>query len=104
MNTLVQPHAPSAAAEKPKFISAISHFLDELEVNRFGFAPMILVAIACLGGIAAAFAVQKSEIELLAVATTTAFVEVLIIAVAPMRMVALASAIALIIDCIAFIF
>ncbi len=104
MNTLSQPHAPSAVTEKPKFISAFSHFLDELEVNRFGFAPMILVAMACLGGIAAAFAIQKSETELMAVAITTSFVEVLTIAIAPMRMIAVATVIAFAVDLFVFVF
>jgi hypothetical protein len=104
METLGQPHAPSVTISKPKFISAINEFLDDLETNRFGFAPMILVAMACLGGVAAAFAVQKSEIELLSVAVTTAFIEMLVIAVAPMRLIALATAIAFLVDLFVFIF
>lgn len=84
--------------------SAFAAFLDELETSRYGFAPMILILTACLGGIAAAFAVQESEIKLMTVAVSTVMVEVLIIAVTPMRIVFWFAVVAVLVDLFAFIF
>ena len=104
MNTLSQTHSASISLRAEKTKSRLSEFLDELEENRFAFAPMLLVAMACLGGIAAAFAVHGSEVKLMAVAVSTSFVEILVIALAPMRMIALVSVIAFLIDLFVFIF
>ena len=104
MNSLTQTHPSTISVSAEKTKTRLSAFLDELEATRFGFAPMILIVIACLGGIAGAFAVQSSEIKLMAVVISTSFVEILIIALAPMRMIVLASIIAFIIDLIVFIF
>ena len=104
MKTLTQTHPTNISVSAEKIKTRLSEFLDELEATRFGFAPMILIVIACLGGIAGAFAVQSSEIKLMAVVISTSFVEILIIALAPMRMIVLASIIAFIIDLIVFIF
>lgn len=49
------PSHASSQTEKAKPASAFSAFLDELETNRFGFAPLMLLIVACLGGIAAGF-------------------------------------------------
>ena len=106
MDTLIQQNTVSVSApvEKTKTTSAVSQFLNDLETNRFGFAPLILVAMACLGGIAAGFAVKGSDVSLMAVAISTSFVEILIIALAPMRMIAAATVIAFIVDLLVFIF
>lgn len=106
MDTLIksQPETFSLKMEKRKTSLSVSEFLNDLEANRFGIAPMLLVFMACLGGIAAAFAVQESEIELLAVAVSTTLIEVLIIALAPMRIIVLASVVAFIIDLFVLIF
>ncbi|HET7819087.1 MAG TPA: hypothetical protein VFL70_07240 [Bacteroidia bacterium] len=71
---------------------------EELEAARFAVTPMLLIIMACIGGVAAAYAVQGNEVMLLATAVSTMFVEILIVALAPMQMICLASAIALIID------
>ena len=104
MNSLTQTHPSTISVSVEKTKTRVSEFLDELEENRFAFAPMLLVAMACLGGIAAAFAVQGSEIKLMAVAVSTSFVEILVIALAPMQMIALVSVIAFLIDLFVFIF
>ena len=102
MNTFTKSNSAvfSSNIEKTK----LATFIDDLEANRFAVAPMLLVAMACLGGIAAAFAVQGSEIKLLAVAVSTSFIEILTIALAPMEMIVLVSAIAFLIDLFVFIF
>ncbi len=106
MNTITNSvtFISSEAETKTKSTTALSEFLDSLEAARFGFVPLILVVMACLGGIAAAFAVQQSEIQLMAVAITTSFVEVLVIAIAPMRLIAIACVLAFIVDLFVFIF
>ena len=109
MDTLIKsyPVTFSEKSEKAKTTSAVSTMdeaFSDLEKNRFGMAPLLLIIMACIGGIAAAFAVQESDIKLIAVATTTAFVETLVIALAPMRIIVLVAAIAFIVDVLVFIF
>ena len=104
METLTNSGTFVSADAETKTVAGTSDYWETLEATRYGFAPLILLIIACLGGIAAAFAVQDSEVKLLAVAATTTFVEVLIIAIAPMRMIVYASALALIVDLMVFIF
>lgn len=106
MNTLTNSGTFVSAGSETETTTdtGTSDFLASLEASRFGFAPLILMIVACGGGVAAAFAVQSSEIQLLAVAVTTTFVEVLIIAIAPMRMVVYATILAFIVDLLVFIF
>jgi hypothetical protein len=77
---------------------------EELEAARFAITPMLLIIMACIGGVSAAYAVQVSEVMLLATAVSTMFVEILIVALAPMQMICLASAIALAIDTSVYFF
>lgn len=90
--------------ERTKTISWFTQLMEDFETNRFGIAPMLLVAMACLGGIASAFAVQGSEIKLMSVAVSTSMVEILIIALSPARMITVACVIAFLVDLFVFIF
>lgn len=82
----------------------LEQLVADMETNRFGVAPMLLVFMACLGGIASGFAVKGADWELMAVAVSTAMIEILIIAIAPMRMVAVAAVVAFLVDLYVFIF
>jgi len=107
MDTLIKSHiAVSAVAEnkKTKTTSLLSSFFAELEQMRFGFVGLIATVVVALGGIAAAYAVQGSSAELMAVAASTVLVETLIIAVAPMRLIFWASVAAILVDLFIFIF
>jgi hypothetical protein len=81
----------------------VSGIIAQLEANRFGLIPLLLVIMTILGAVAAAYGAQN-ELKLMAVAISTTFVEILIIALAPVRMILIASAIALIADLYVFIF
>ena len=106
MDTLIQSNTEtfSAKAENAQTQSKVSSALSELEANRFGFMPLLLIIMACLGGITAAFAAQGSDLKLMAVAITSTFVEILIIALAPIRLILIASLIAFIVNLLVFIF
>ena len=107
MNTAIKTHQPFLSAtvtERTKTISWFTQLMEDFETNRFGIAPMLLVAMACLGGIASGFAVKGAEWELMAVAVSTAMVEILIIALAPARMIFWFSVIAFLVDLYVFIF
>lgn len=106
MDTLIQSNAETSSkkAEKIQTRTGVSDIIAQLEANRFGLIPLLLVIITVLGAVAAAYAVQESELKLMAVAVSTTFVEILIIALAPVRMILIASAIALIVDLCVFIF
>jgi hypothetical protein len=75
-----------------------------MEEARYGVIPVVLMAMMALGGIAAAFAVQVSQLQLMAVVVSAVLIEVLVIALAPMRFIFWASVAAFIIDLFVFIF
>lgn len=83
---------------KTKTVSATAQIWEELEAARFAVTPMLLIIMACIGGIAGAYVVQVNEAMMLAVAVTTMFIEILIVALAPMQLICLASAVALGVD------
>ena len=64
---------------------SLAAFWERLERDRFGMTPVFLVLAACLGGFAAAVTVQYSILMLCIVGLSTGLVEVMLIAVAPMR-------------------
>lgn len=106
MDTLMKS-PPVTFSEKSENVSTttteVSGAIDQLEANRFGLIPLLLVIMTILGAVAAAYGAQN-ELKLMAVAVSTTFVEILIIALAPVRMIVIASAIALIADLSVFIF
>lgn len=73
--------------------AATSEFWQKIEFNRFGIISLLLVIVACLGGIAASVAIQKSTLLLGMVALPAMAVEASILAVLPMRTIVIASAI-----------
>ncbi len=77
---------------------------DYLEENRFGMTPVFLVFAACLGGFAAAVTIKYSLVMLSIVGLTTGIVEVLLIAVAPMRVIFWFVVLAMLVDLFVFIF
>ncbi len=79
-------------------------FWETLERDRFGMTPLFLVLAACLGGFAAAVSLKYSLVILSIVGLTTGMVEVLLIAVAPMRVIFWFLVVAVLIDLLVFIF
>ena len=85
-----------------KQAAASTRFWEELEFNRFGLVALLLVVMVCTGGVAAAVAVNGAEWKLMAVAFSTVTVQFLIMTIAPMRLIAAATALALIVDLFVF--
>ena len=79
-------------------------FWATLERDRFGMTPVFLVLAACLGGFAAAITVQYSILMLCIVGLATGLVEVMLIAVAPMRIIFWFLVAAVLLDLFIFIF
>ena len=94
----------ATVTQRAQATSTPANFFAELEAGRYGYGPMLLVVMVCLGGIAAAFAVQESEAKLMAVALSTVMVEILLVAVAPMRIIFWFAVVAFLIDLFVFIF
>lgn len=81
-----QAYAPAHATPVRKVKSLnLTSFWNTLERDRFGLTPLFLVVPACLGGFAAAVAVQYSILMLAIVGLFTGLVEVLLISIIPMR-------------------
>src|SRR5687768_15105354 len=107
MGTIINTQRPLinlTFKNKVKIASVLRRFFNVLEEGRYGYGPLLLVIIVCLGGGAAALAVQKGEVQLLAVAFSTMAVEVLLVAVASMRLVFWFSVVALLVDLFVFFF
>ena len=93
-----------ATAQKQKTAARTSvRFWEELEFNRFGFVALLLVVMVCTGGLAAAVAIGGSEWKLMAVAFCTVAVQFLVMIIAPMRAIVVATAIALLVDLFVFL-
>lgn len=103
VNSSITFKAPSASVKlvTPKSLTA---FWERLERDRFGMTPVFLVLAACLGGFAAAVTVQYSILMLCIVGLATGLVEVLLIAVAPMRITFWFLVAAVLLDLFVFIF
>jgi hypothetical protein len=106
METTYHPEfvsAPPRVRVKTASLKATA-FWDYLEESRFGMTPVFLTLAACFGGFAAAVTVQYSILMLCVVGLATGLVEVLLIAVAPMRITFWFLVAALMIDFFVFIF
>jgi len=105
MDTVVKSNQKSIVfkAEKIK-AEAIAKFWDNAESNRFGITPVLLVIIACLGGVAGASGILESWIKLAAVAFPATLSLAMILSVAPMRVIYTSTAIAIILDVLVLIF
>lgn len=93
----------TAAANVEVKKEAVSDFWEKVEFNRFAITPMLLVIVACIGGIAAAVGIQQSAFKLAVVALSTAGVEACILAVVPMRVIVIGSIISLIVSLLVII-
>jgi hypothetical protein len=108
MNSTIHANQSNLTSVKDKThvatAGAESDFWKHAEFNRFGIISVLLIVVACLGGLAAATAIERSTLQLVLVAIPVMIVESLILAVMPMRYIFLASLVSLIISLIVFIF
>lgn len=79
-------------------VNSSSDFWKYAEFNRFGIICVLLIVVACLGGLAAATAIQRSTLQLVLVAIPVMTVESLILSVMPMRFIFIASIVSVIIS------
>jgi len=102
-NSVISNKAASPSLQTVRRLD-LSAFWNALERDRFGMTPVFLVLAACLGGFAAAVTVQYSLLMLCIVGLSTGLVEVMLIAVAPMRIIFWFLVAAVLIDLFVFIF
>jgi len=102
-NSAIAVQSKSTTVKTVKALD-LSAFWNALERDRFGMTPVFLVLAACLGGFAAAVTVQYSLLMLCIVGLSTGLVEVMLIAVAPMRITFWFLVAAVLIDLFVFIF
>lgn len=88
----------SASNATTTFNDKVSAFWEALEFNRFGLTPLLVVVVACMGGIAGAFAIQASPVKLGIVVLSTGLAEASLLAVLPMKLIAIASTLAVIVS------
>lgn len=81
-----------------------SDFWKKAEENRFGITPMVLVVMACMGGVAAATGILESWVKLAAVAFPATISLAMILAVAPMKAIYVTAVIAVIMDLLVIFF
>jgi hypothetical protein len=79
-----------------------THTLNQTEFNRFGLITIILLLIGCLGGIAVGLGAVSNTLALIAIVIPTMITLSFLLAVAPMKWIINAGAVAAFID-IAFI-
>lgn len=104
MNTTFSNNKGSFSTKEITKAKTASTFWEQAEFHRFGIIAATLVIIACMGGFAAAIALKGSIVTLTAVAISTGLAEGLILAVAPMRYIALASAVSFLISLFVILF
>src|SRR6188768_3665287 len=103
LNSAIAVQSKSTSVKTIKALD-LSAFWNALERDRFGMTPVFLVLAACLGGFAAAVTVQYSLLMLCIVGLSTGLVEVMLIAVAPMKVTFWFLVAAVLLDLFIFIF
>jgi hypothetical protein len=94
----------SKSIQAQLIVTRQSKFWNSLEFNRFGLIPLLLLIVGCIGGIAAAYGAQASILKLSMIAFPTIISLAMVLAVAPMRIIAFVSAIAILLDVAVFLF
>ncbi|HEY0031036.1 MAG TPA: hypothetical protein VGC65_09780 [Bacteroidia bacterium] len=109
MDTLIksnQKNGFSASAKKTETktqTAAQIDFWKKAEFNRLGITPILLLVMSCMGGFAAASGILESWVRLAAVAFPATISLAIILAVAPMRVIFISTAIAIIMDLLVII-
>jgi hypothetical protein len=70
----------------------------QLDFNRFGIISVLIIVVGCLGGIAVGLGAIQSTLALTAVILPTMATLSLLLAVAPMKQILIASSICVLID------
>ncbi len=76
----------------------------KMEYNRFGIIGMLMMVVTIVGGIAVAYALDKTMYHFTIAALPAMMVEVLILAIASMRSIVIASIISCLVSLLVIIF
>lgn len=104
METLTHQKQVTHAKANHKFELFSDEKWKQIEMLRFGIGPMVLIAIACIGGLCAAFGAKDSAIQLGLTVFPTIICLGLIISVAPMKSVVYLGITSVIIDLVVLLF
>ncbi len=105
MNTLTNPrtaNAPSTSRNTKSLLSESQWNL--LEARRFAVVPTLLIIIACVGGVAAAFGTGGSTIQLALIVFPTMVSLAFILGVAPMKSIVYLCAASIVLDIFVLLF
>jgi hypothetical protein len=80
----------------------IDKWMKEMEFNRFGWIAIILLVVGCLGGLTVGMGAIESTFALIAIVIPTMLTLSLLLAVAPMRWIAMASFVSISVDLVFF--
>lgn len=105
MNSTIHVSQANIASAKIKTnsLKTNSDFWKYAEFNRFGIICVLLIVVACLGGLAAATAIQRSTLQLVLVAIPVMTVEAAILSIMSMRFIFIASIVSVIISSLVMI-
>ena len=105
MDTLINRQQEHISVQsKTSTATSISKLWEDAESNRFGIIPILLVVLACLGGLAASFGAGSDTLKLAMIVFPTIISLAFMLAVAPMRLIIWVSVFALFFDLLVFIF
>jgi hypothetical protein len=85
-----------------KLKAMMDKLIKEMEFNRFGWIAIILLVVGCLGGLTVGMGAIGSTFALIAIVVPTMLTLSLLLAVAPMRWIAMASIVSIGIDLLFF--
>lgn len=79
-------------------VKSKSNFWNDVETNRYGITPVILLVLACLGAITGASVMNGTTLQIAAVAFPSTISLAFILAVAPMRTITVGAVLAIVAD------
>lgn len=104
METIIKSQRVQIVISKPIEKTKSTNFWNEMEFNRFGIIPVVLLVVACLGGIAAGFGAKTDIIKLSIIAFPTILTLAFVLAVAPMRTIFWAAFVSVILQFLVLMF
>ena len=102
MNTAIQSSPIHVNVNEKQAIKSETRVLETdarwktAEFNRYGLVPIILVIVVGIGAVCAATVLHESAVKLALITISASFVQAMIIAVMPMRVITIAAAVSVI--------
>lgn len=101
MSTTIEHKSPSLSIHRDKAENKQpSTFWKNAEFDRFGYIPILLILLGCIGGFAAALTLGGSMVALLCITITSCVALAMMLAGAPMKIILGSAALAILIDLI----